>query len=285
MSIPDRLMKPSSAMKPNGCEVESSPSVTPMSASGTTSQTTAVCFSELNSATVMSTMSSTKTGNDAARDACALRLSLYSPHHSSVYPSGSSIASTSGRTLASIGGASPTRGSARVLIARMRFMRTMISSSKVVSKSDTTWRSGMDRPAAGLNIWMLRMLVTSMRCGAGARATIGSSSSRSRYTPNVAPSKLSSNAVAMSVRVMPARLACSSATTGRTTFTRSRQSVLIPYRLGSARKIASASEARLRSTSGSGPKKRAWILPGSPGPRMNFRVCTIAPGYDSSSSR
>ncbi len=54
-----------------------------MTASGTVNQITAVCLSELNNATVKTTMARMKNGMLPARAAWASALDFTSPHHSS----------------------------------------------------------------------------------------------------------------------------------------------------------------------------------------------------------
>ncbi len=55
-SMPDRLRKPSNAMKPKGAFSSSRPRVTPMMASGTVAQITSGCRRESNSSMVMMNM-------------------------------------------------------------------------------------------------------------------------------------------------------------------------------------------------------------------------------------
>ena len=116
------------------------------------------------------------------------------------------------------------------------------------------------------------MLFTSPRSSSGARMTMGSSRSPSRNTPTREPWKPCSNAAATSVRRMPLRLACSSASTGRITFTRWRQSMRMDLASASAAMTAEASPASRRSTAASGPLKRACTLPVEPGPSWKGAV-------------
>ena len=70
-------------MNLNGMPVSSSPAVTPMIASGMTSQIRSVARIELNRHTKMNTMSARKYGSGRASAARASRESSYSPPHSS----------------------------------------------------------------------------------------------------------------------------------------------------------------------------------------------------------
>ncbi len=70
-------------MKPKGWLVDSRPTVTPITASGTTSQMTAVCRRLLNRAIVIRTIAMTKIGILLASAPWASADDLYSPHHSS----------------------------------------------------------------------------------------------------------------------------------------------------------------------------------------------------------
>ncbi len=63
ISIPDRLSSPSSAVKVNGRPVPSSPSTTPLTAIGTSSQMISGWRSALNSRIEISTMISRLTGS------------------------------------------------------------------------------------------------------------------------------------------------------------------------------------------------------------------------------
>ena len=82
MSIPARLMKPSSAMKPNGCPVASNPHVTPITASGTHSQIISGWRNALKSMITVRTINIRKRGIVELRPACASPELSYSPPYS-----------------------------------------------------------------------------------------------------------------------------------------------------------------------------------------------------------
>jgi hypothetical protein len=66
ISIPTRLSRPSSAMKPKGCPKASSPTVTPMMARGTVSQMISVCLIALKRAMTVRIIMPMKIGMETA---------------------------------------------------------------------------------------------------------------------------------------------------------------------------------------------------------------------------
>ena len=168
--------------------------------------------------------------------------------------------------------AGPSLGSANTVMVRLRSRRQTTESSKPVSKSDTTWRKGIEPFAAGLQIWRFRRSATSPRKRSWLRTITGRSRSSSRKTLTRRPSEPVSRASATSRRVMPLASASSSASCGRSSFTRSCQSVRSALVLGSAARIAVTSEASRRRTFGSGPESRARTFPFEPGPSSNLNA-------------
>ena len=171
----------------------------------------------------------------------------------------------------------PDRGSAWTVSVGKRSRRITTGSSHSTSAPDTTWLSGIIRPATGLQICML--LIARRRRSArasGGRATIGSSRvscgniprrrrrarGRSRRAAFEAPV---SSAWATSTRVMPLRRACSSSSSGRITFSRSRQSLRTHMALPSS---SDRSHRLIGRAAGAPPGRVLGTAPecGRPGP-------------------
>ena len=153
------------------------------------------------------------------------------------------------------------------VIVGIRFRRAMMPSSHSVVNPETTWRSGTVAPATGLQTWTSRIASTSSRSAAGARATMGRSSSPSRKTPTGRPLKLRWSVRLISRRLIPALDAASSVSRGRTTMTGSRQSSRTSRAADSSRMMAFTFSESCRSTRWSGPRSRASMSEPPPGPR------------------
>ena len=140
--MPDRLMAPSSAMKPNGVCVISSPAVMPIITKGMTRMQISMGRKPLNRATRMNSMITTAgTMPGVSAPATAWRSSTRRPN-----PAGSraevSIASNlSSTALRSVGAVTPL-GEHCTVIARRRSHRQMIGSSHGRSIPSTTCETG-----------------------------------------------------------------------------------------------------------------------------------------------
>mmetsp|Transcript_22079 Transcript_22079/g.35139 ORF Transcript_22079/g.35139 Transcript_22079/m.35139 type:complete len:223 (-) Transcript_22079:184-852(-) len=93
ISMPDRLNRPSKAVKVNGISVPNKPSTTPFTDMGTKSQIMMGWRMALNSSTEISTIISKLMGSCFPRLSCASEEFSNSPPHSILYPTGMSMPS------------------------------------------------------------------------------------------------------------------------------------------------------------------------------------------------
>jgi hypothetical protein len=98
--MPERLIAPNNARKPKGTSKASSPALMPIAANGTVQAITSAGLKALNKATMMNAMTIKVGMAPGTSDAWAVAVSSNSPPHSEAYPGGSSMASSSSRTLA-----------------------------------------------------------------------------------------------------------------------------------------------------------------------------------------